>query len=61
MITEEEQNKLIDEWLTNLEVPEVEYEPPPVKIKISKIKRDGNTKLEFNQDMIVPEFIKNIK
>ena len=42
-------------------MPEVEYEPPPVKISISKIKRDGNTKLGFNQDMIVPEFIRNIK
>jgi len=33
---------------------------PPVKMSVSKLARDGRVILKFNQDMIVPKFIKDI-
>jgi hypothetical protein len=35
--------------------------PPPVKVSAPKITRDGKIKMDFNQPLIVPDFIKKAK
>ena len=49
-MTEEEFDKQNDEWLKNLEVPKIEDKTKvkPVEIKVAKVSRDGNVKMEFN-------------
>lgn len=61
LMTEEDQNILIEEWQENIELIEVETDPGPVEMKLGEISRDGKVELGFNQNMIVPDFIKNIE
>lgn len=61
LMTEEDQNILIEEWQENIVITEVETDPGPVEMKLGEISRDGKVGLGFNQKMIVPDFIKNIE
>ena len=38
-------------------IEEEEQEEKKVEVKLGKVSKDGQLKLEFNQDLMIPDFI----
>lgn len=57
-MSDDEFDKQNEEWLKNLKLPSSDTTTKDVAVKIKKITRDGKVNVEFNQPLIVPDFIK---
>lgn len=51
---------MIDDWKNSLVIEQTPTDPGPVELTFDGLSRDGEVNLAFNQDMIIPNFIKNI-
>jgi len=44
-------------WKKEISNPTKAIKLPPPEIRVGKISKKGNIKLEFNQELLVPDFI----